>query len=69
MFIDPDNKRTRELLKWYAHSKDKGTNFNSVTGGIGPSTLGGVSTANGAHGVVGGGGERPDNFKLAEELI
>ena len=52
MFIDPDNKRTKELLKWYTLSKDKGINFNSVTGGVGPTTLGGLNTANGAHGLL-----------------
>ena len=50
-------------------SKDKGISFNSVTGGVGPTSLGGLNSANGAHGVVGVNGERPDNFKLADELI
>ena len=69
MFIDPENMRTRELQKWYLISKDKGISFNSVTGGVGPTSLGGLNTANGAHGIVGVNGERPDNFKLADELI
>ena len=66
MFIDPDNKRTRELLKWYGNTRDKAMNFNSVTGGVGPTTLSGISTTVGATGIS---IERPDNFKLADELI
>ena len=66
MFIDPDNKRTKALIKWYVNEKDKGTTFNSVTGGVGPSSLNGV---NGGNFNSGDGSARPDNFKLADELI
>lgn len=69
MFIDPENKRTRELLKWFENSKEKGTNFSSVTGGVGPSSMGGTNITNSAHGLGSGSAERPDNFKLADELI
>ena len=53
------------MLKWYESEKSKGTVFNSVTGGLGPTVVGGAAGAtNGIDGAA-----RPDNFKLADELI
>ena len=71
MFIDPEHKRARELHNWYELHKSKNLSLSSVTINSGLITNGiGASAANGGlGGPVGPGGDRPDNFKLAEELI
>ena len=65
MFIDPENKRTKELLKWHANWKGD-VNFSSVTGGVGPAAGGALGGPN-TNGI--GGADRQDNFVLADELI
>ena len=71
MFIDPEHKRARELHNWYELHKGKNLSLSSVTINSGLITNGiGISAATGGlGGPVGPGGDRPDNFKLAEELI
>ena len=71
MFIDPEHKRARELRNWYELHKGKNLSLNSVTINSGLITNGiGINAANGGlGGPAGPGGDRPDNFKLAEELI
>lgn len=71
MFIDPEHKRARELRSWYEIHKGKNLILSSVTinSSIITSSIGLSTTNGGLSGSIGPGGERPDNFKLAEELI
>jgi hypothetical protein len=71
MFIDPEHKRAKELQTWYENI-DKSEQFNSITGGVnGLNGLSGGTLGANGNGSMNGQitGERPDNFKLAEELI
>ena len=71
MFIDPEHKRARELRNWYEIHKGKNVPLSSVTinASIITGGIGNCATNGGVGGPIGPGGERPDNFKLAEELI
>ena len=68
MFIDPDHKRARDLKIWWKKQSHDAL-FTSITGGLTLNPITGPGVTSTATTPALPTGERPDNFKLAAELI
>lgn len=57
MFIDPEHKRTEQLKEWYENTQAKNKQFSSIS--YQPNTNNSSDKPQ----------ERPDNYKLIDEMI